>query len=118
MIKRKMANKFMSTFLVIAVFASVSDAFLLKYSTKVGFRSRSLGMCENKDKPVDGMMQRPVLDNVVTKSIYSLEMLRVKMMAEKPNEENGGWNGEPRAWANDDSLAQKVSSSVHRRSEL
>jgi hypothetical protein len=64
-------------------------------------------MC-NADKD-DGMMQRPVLDNAVTKAIYSLEMLRIKMMKEKPTEENGGWEGEPRAWANDDSLAQRVS---------
>ncbi len=66
-------------------------------------------MCENKpQKSTDGMMQRPVLDNIVSKAIYSLEVLRVKIMAEKPSEENGGWSGEQRAWANDDTLAQKV----------
>jgi len=31
------------------------------------------------------------------------------MMKEQPTEENGGWGGEPRAWAEDDSLAQRVS---------
>ena len=51
-----------------------------------------------------GMMQRPVLDNAVTKALYSLEALRVKMAKETPSEENGGWSGEPKEWANEDSL--------------
>ena len=95
-------------FVVLLLLADASDAFFLNRGAVDLIRPRSLHMCEKKDRPVDGMMQRPVLDNIITKSIYSLEMLRIKLMAEKPGEENGGWNGEPRAWANADSLAQKV----------
>lgn len=58
-------------------------------------RRSALRMCENSKKPTDGMMQRPVLDNIVTKGIYSLEMLRIRMVKEKPTEENGGWKGSP-----------------------
>lgn len=54
-------------------------------------------------------MKRPLGDNIVTQAIYTLEMMRVKAQSETPTEENGNWGGEPRAWAEDDSLAQRVS---------
>ena len=124
-----------------------AEAFVTRAPAAVR-RASGVRMCDANKKPDDGMMQRPVLDNLVTKSIYSLEMLRIKvrharlpggallhvyvgsckrglltlppthppaslhavqMMKEKPTEENGGWEGEPRAWADDDSLAQRVS---------
>ena len=92
------------------VLMGVAEAFHLLGAGRASVsRTQRLRMCDSGKKDSDGMMQRPVLDNAVTKAIYSLEMLRIKMMKEKPTEDNGGWEGEPRAWANDDSLAQKVS---------
>mmetsp|Transcript_65866 Transcript_65866/g.106804 ORF Transcript_65866/g.106804 Transcript_65866/m.106804 type:complete len:243 (-) Transcript_65866:118-846(-) len=96
--------------MTLAVSTGVSEAFMMPIGRSVMLRRGQLRMCDGKDKKdSDGMMQRPVLDNVVTKAIYSAEMMRIKMMKEGPTEENGGWDGEPRAWANDNSLAQKVS---------
>jgi hypothetical protein len=97
--------------LVALVLSGTIDAFQVAPVGRLA-HLRPLHMCSNDSgnkKDEMGMMQRPVLDNVVTKSIYSLEALRIKMMKENPSEENGGWNGEPRVWANEDSLAQKVS---------
>lgn len=57
-------------------------------------------------------MERPVLDNLVTslvKTVETVELGRVKAAAESPSELNGGWAGEPRAWADDTSLTQRIS---------
>lgn len=57
-------------------------------------------------------MERPVLDNLVTsfvKAVETAELGRVSAAAETPSELNGGWAGEPRAWANDASLTQRIS---------
>ena len=102
-------HKAILTCCIILLLSGSIDAFLASKCLKRACRFQAPQMCENKpQKPTDGMMQRPILDNFITKAIYSLEMLRIKVMAEKPSEENDGWSGEPRAWANDDSLAQKV----------
>ena len=97
----------------VGILVVAAEAFQLPHGLACGCllarRRSALRMCDDSKKPTDGMMQRPVLDNIVTKGIYSLEMLRIRMMKEKPTEENGGWEGEPRAWAQEGSLAQKVS---------
>mmetsp|Transcript_63264 Transcript_63264/g.131625 ORF Transcript_63264/g.131625 Transcript_63264/m.131625 type:complete len:248 (+) Transcript_63264:1-744(+) len=65
----------------------------------------------NAKGPEEGKksMERPLGDNIVTKAIYSLEMMRVKASSETPSEENGNWDGEPREWAEQNSVAQRVS---------
>jgi len=57
--------------------------------------------------------ERPLLDKLLTssvKTIEALELSRVKAQSEAPSAENGYWSGEPREWANDDSLTQRISS--------
>mmetsp|Transcript_36863 Transcript_36863/g.85012 ORF Transcript_36863/g.85012 Transcript_36863/m.85012 type:complete len:471 (-) Transcript_36863:211-1623(-) len=56
--------------------------------------------------------ERPVLDQLVTSGVKKLEELelgRVKVMSEEPSAENEGWAGEPREWADRNSMTQLVS---------
>lgn len=55
---------------------------------------------------------RPFVDQAITagiKAVESLELRRVAASSEQPSEANGGWSGEPREWANAESLTQKIS---------
>jgi len=57
-------------------------------------------------------MERPLLDNLVTSGVKALEAAelgRVSAASETPSELNGGWSGEPRSWAEEDSLTQRIS---------
>eukprot|EP00441_Pelagodinium_beii_P001812 CAMPEP_0197692520 /NCGR_PEP_ID=MMETSP1338-20131121/111218_1 /TAXON_ID=43686 ORGANISM="Pelagodinium beii, Strain RCC1491" /NCGR_SAMPLE_ID=MMETSP1338 /ASSEMBLY_ACC=CAM_ASM_000754 /LENGTH=353 /DNA_ID=CAMNT_0043275189 /DNA_START=91 /DNA_END=1148 /DNA_ORIENTATION=- len=57
-------------------------------------------------------MERPLLDQIVTSGVKALEtaeLKRVKAASEVPSEANGGWSGEPREWADGDSVTQKIS---------
>jgi len=58
-------------------------------------------------------MERPWFDQAITsavKTLESAELSRVKASSEVPSEANGGWAGEPQAWADSGSLVQQVSS--------
>ncbi|CAJ1388478.1 unnamed protein product [Effrenium voratum] len=57
-------------------------------------------------------MERPLLDNLITSGVKALEaaeLQRVKSASETPSEGNGNWSGEPREWANSDSVTQQIS---------
>jgi len=57
-------------------------------------------------------MERPLLDNMITSGVKALEaaeLSRVKSASETPSEENGNWGGEPREWANSNSVTQQIS---------
>ncbi|CAL1166468.1 unnamed protein product [Cladocopium goreaui] len=57
-------------------------------------------------------MERPLLDNLVTsgvKALQAAELNRVKSASETPSEANGNWGGEPREWANSNSVTQQIS---------
>jgi len=57
-------------------------------------------------------MERPLLDNLVTslvKTVETAELGRVSAVAESPSDLNGGWAGEPRAWADEASFTQRIS---------
>lgn len=61
---------------------------------------------------VGAVTDRPWFDQFVTssiKAIESAEIQRVRLSSEVPSENNGGWTGEPREWANDTSLTQQIS---------
>lgn len=82
-------------------------------------RRRNLGAASRRsaDRNSDATaktatMERPLVDQMVVagvKAVESAEMARVKASSENPSEENGGWSGEPREWADKDALTQKIS---------
>eukprot|EP00403_Amphidinium_massartii_P030136 CAMPEP_0178401636 /NCGR_PEP_ID=MMETSP0689_2-20121128/16407_1 /TAXON_ID=160604 /ORGANISM="Amphidinium massartii, Strain CS-259" /LENGTH=471 /DNA_ID=CAMNT_0020022469 /DNA_START=117 /DNA_END=1532 /DNA_ORIENTATION=+ len=77
--------------------------------TTVSCRSSKSSSSSSSSGPV---AERPVLDQLITsgvKKIEELELSRVKAMSEKPSEENQGWSGEPREWADSGSLTQNIS---------
>lgn len=56
--------------------------------------------------------ERPLLDNLVTSGVKALEaaeLNRVKSASETPSEANGNWGGEPREWADSNSVTQQIS---------
>lgn len=68
---------------------------------------------QRRQKVLRRAQSKSALDDLITtgvKGIEALELSRVKAQSEVPSEANGNWSGEPKAWAEDRSLVQQVSS--------
>ncbi|CAE7337756.1 GRXC3, partial [Symbiodinium necroappetens] len=82
-------------------------AFLAAFRNKRSIRRQAA----KEDAQVQ-TMERPLLDNVITagvKALEAAELKRVRSSSESPSDANGNWGGEPREWANSDSITQQIS---------
>jgi len=79
-----------------------------------GRRRIRVAVLAGEDRRSTGAVaERPLLDQIVTGAVRAIEVAelkRVEAQSEAPSEANGGWSGEPREWADADSLTQRISS--------
>eukprot|EP00929_Paragymnodinium_shiwhaense_P084391 TRINITY_DN45115_c0_g1_i1.p1 TRINITY_DN45115_c0_g1~~TRINITY_DN45115_c0_g1_i1.p1 ORF type:complete len:477 (+),score=101.64 TRINITY_DN45115_c0_g1_i1:67-1497(+) len=92
---------------------ALAATFVVAASSSRGRRSPGGRHATGGGSGDGAVTERPLVDQLITggvKAVEAAEMARVKSMSETPSSSNDGWSGEPREWADSDSLTQKISS--------